>query len=126
MRCSHHGDKDRAIITIDEDCPRPRQRFSAGHELGHWMKDRGQVAFQCQDKTFVKEWSAENPETRANRYASDLLLPGKMFRASASKRPIIFETVKDLSKLFCTSLSLRRGHADQSEEQAPAAVAGSR
>ena len=99
------GYKDRAIITIDEDCPRPRQRFSAGHELGHWMKDRGQVAFQCQDKTFVKEWSAENPETRANRYASDLLLPGKMFRASASKRPIIFETVKDLSKLFCTSLT---------------------
>jgi Zn-dependent peptidase ImmA (M78 family) len=99
------GFNDRAIITIDADCPRPRQRFSAGHELGHWMKDRGQVAFQCQDKTFVKEWSVENPETRANRYASDLLLPGKMFRANVSKRPILFETAMDLAKLFCTSLT---------------------
>lgn len=33
------GYKNRAIITIDEDTPRPRQRFSAGHELGHWMRD---------------------------------------------------------------------------------------
>jgi IrrE N-terminal-like domain len=99
------GFNGRAIITIDDDCPRPRQRFSAGHELGHWMRDRGQVAFECRDNTFVKEWSAENPETRANRFASDLLLPGKMFRANASKRPIIFETVKDLGSLFCTSLT---------------------
>ena len=99
------GYKDRAIITIEKNCPRQRQRFSAGHELGHWMKDRGQVAFQCQDKTFIKEWSAENPETRANRFASDLLLPAKMFRTNAHAKPITFETVKDLSKLFCTSLT---------------------
>jgi Zn-dependent peptidase ImmA (M78 family) len=99
------GYKNRAIITIDVDSPRPRQRFSVGHELGHWMRDRGQVAFQCQDKTFVKEWSTENPESRANRYASDLLLPGKMFRSSASRRPITLDTAKDLSKLFCTSLT---------------------
>ena len=34
------GYKDRAIITIDKDCYRPRQRFSGGHELGHWIRDR--------------------------------------------------------------------------------------
>ena len=99
------GFNGRAIITIDDDCQRPRQRFSAGHELGHWMRDRGLISFRCKDGAFVKEWSAEIPETRANRYASDLLLPGKMFRANASGRPIIFETAKDLSKLFCTSLT---------------------
>jgi hypothetical protein len=99
------GYKNRAIITIDQNCSRPRQRFSAGHELGHWMRDRGQIAFQCQNKTFVKEWSAENPETRANRYASDLLLPGKMFRAQIHRRPVTFETVKDLGQLFSTSLT---------------------
>jgi Zn-dependent peptidase ImmA (M78 family) len=99
------GFNDRAIITIDEDSPRPRQRFSAGHELGHWMRDRGQAAFQCQDRVFVKEWSAENPETRANRYAGDLLLPAKMFRLNAGERPITFDTTKDLAKLFCTSLT---------------------
>jgi Zn-dependent peptidase ImmA (M78 family) len=99
------GYNDRAIITIDKDSPRPRQRFSAGHELGHWMKDRGQLAFQCSDTVFAREWSSENPETRANRFASDLLMPGKMFRQYARGKPITFESVQMLATTFCTSLT---------------------
>lgn len=99
------GYNNRAIITVDNNSPRPRQRFSAGHELGHWMKDRGQVAFQCLDGVFVREWSSANPETRANRFASDLLMPGKMFRQYASGRSITFETVQSLATTFCTSLT---------------------
>jgi Zn-dependent peptidase ImmA (M78 family) len=99
------GYKNRAIITIDEDTPRPRQRFSAGHELGHWMRDRGQVAFQCKKENFVREWSAENPETRANRFASDLLLPAKMFRAHLHRQPVTFDTVRQLADVFCTSVT---------------------
>jgi Zn-dependent peptidase ImmA (M78 family) len=99
------GYKDRAIITIDENTPRPRQRFSAGHELGHWMRDRGQVAFQCKSENFVREWSAENPETRANRFASDLLLPAKMFRVRLHGMPVTFDTVRHLAGVFCTSIT---------------------
>ena len=99
------GYKDRAIITVDKASPRPRQRFSAGHELGHWMKDRGQVAFQCVEAVFVREWSSENPETRANRFASDLLTPGKMFRQYARGKSITFDTVQSLATTFCTSLT---------------------
>jgi Zn-dependent peptidase ImmA (M78 family) len=99
------GYKDRAIITIDENTPRPRQRFSAGHELGHWMRDRGQVAFQCKNESFVREWSVENPETRANRFASDLLLPAKMFRSRLRRLPVTFETVRQIADVFCTSLT---------------------
>lgn len=39
------GAGDRAIITVNANSPRPRQRFSAGHELGHWMRDRRKLAF---------------------------------------------------------------------------------
>lgn len=99
------GFKDRAIITVDEDTIRSRQRFSAGHELGHWMRDRGRVTFQCKSKDFVREWSLENPETRANRFASDLLLPPKMFRTRQRGLPATFETVEQLAKIFCTSLT---------------------
>lgn len=99
------GFENRAIITIDVNSPRPRQRFSAGHELGHWMRDRGQVAFQCKNENFVREWSADNPETRANRFASDLLLPAKMFRARLHKQPVTFETGRELAEIFCTSLT---------------------
>lgn len=99
------GFGDRAIITIDENSPRPRQRFSAGHELGHWIRDRGQASYQCDTETFLHEWSADNPETRANRFASDLLLPARMFRARTRKMPVVFDTVRQLANIFDTSLT---------------------
>lgn len=59
------GFKDRAIITVDSRARRERQRFSAGHELGHWMQDRGKLsAFTCNEKVFITEWSNDNPERR--------------------------------------------------------------
>lgn len=99
------GYNNRAIITIDDHTPRPRQRFSAGHELGHWMRDRGQVSFQCTNAAFVREWSAENSETRANRFASDLLLPPRMFRPRAKGFPVTFDSVRQLADTFVTSLT---------------------
>jgi Domain of unknown function (DUF955). len=49
------GYKDKAIITANCRAARERQRFSAGHEFGHWMLDRGRVAFTCQASMFATE-----------------------------------------------------------------------
>src|SRR5229473_6843228 len=46
------GNADRAIITVNADSRRGRQRFSAAHELGHWMRDRNQVGFSCTNALF--------------------------------------------------------------------------
>lgn len=101
------GNEDRAIITIDSRSRRERQRFSAAHELGHWMFDRGQVSYlSCEEAVFFQQWSKFNPETRANRYASDLLMPVTMFKPRAVKYPVIdFNTVKALCTTFGTSLT---------------------
>lgn len=97
------GYGDRAIITVNTESYLPRQRFSAGHELGHWMRDRGKIAFVCAASTFALEWSDDNPERRANRYAADLLLPEFMFRPFAQTKDITFATVKQLAGRFQTS-----------------------
>ena len=87
------GTNRRAIITVDQDAPRPRQRFSVGHELGHWMHDRGTAAFACDAETVSGPWDELlNLEARANRYAANLLLPTKMFKPRAARRPMLFET----------------------------------
>lgn len=99
------GVGDEAIITINARSTLERKRFSAGHELGHWMRDRGTAAFLCKDSMLDGEWSEENPEKRANRFASDLLMPPKMFRPLAKDLPITFATVLQLSAIFKTSLS---------------------
>jgi hypothetical protein len=100
------GFDDRAYITVDSRSPRARQRFSASHELGHWMVDRGKVAsFVCKEKVFASEWAGDNPERRANRYAADLLLPKFMFEPRAKNREITFATVRSLASDFQSSLT---------------------
>jgi len=98
------GYGDRAIISVNSSSRRQRQRFSIGHELGHWMCDQGSISFSCAEKIFATEWDNSNPERRANRYAVDLLLPDPMFRPLAKGRDITFATVRDLADRFQTSL----------------------
>jgi hypothetical protein len=99
------GSGDRAIITVNANSPRPRQRFSAGHELGHWMRDRGKLAFSCTDNNLVRDWGDDSPERRANRYAADLLLPRRLFEEAARGLPPTFESVRRLAVTFETSLT---------------------
>ena len=101
------GRDDRAIITVSSKSSRERQRFSAGHELGHWMRDRGKVAFACTEPNLNREWNEEvdNPERRANRYAADLLLPRKLFTKYARSAEPTFECTRDLAGSFQTSLT---------------------
>lgn len=100
------GIGDRAFIAVDSQSHRARQRFSAAHELGHWMLDRGKMAsFVCSEKNFISDWSGDHPERRANRFAADLLLPGFIFAPLAKNKEITFQTVRDLCSQFQTSLT---------------------
>jgi Zn-dependent peptidase ImmA (M78 family) len=99
------GYGERAIIAVNESSPRPRQRFSVGHELGHWMNDRGRPSFACEAVAFATEWSAANPEQIANQYAADILIPVKLLAPLAKNRPVTFETTKELAARFQTSLT---------------------
>ncbi len=99
------GCGDRAIITVNTKAPRSRQRFSAAHELGHWMYDRGRVAFACTESALVRGWADSNPEKQANRYAADLLLPPVMFSPLAKSRHITHASASELARRFDTSLT---------------------
>lgn len=99
------GADDRAIITVDDGAIRQRQRFSAGHELGHWMRDRGKIAFACTDQDLEGYWIEDHPERRANRYSADLLLPRKLFQPRARTMMPTFECTRELASTFETSLT---------------------
>src|SRR5229473_3250041 len=99
------GNADRAIITVNSDSRRGRQRFSAAHELGHWMYDRNQVGFSCTNSLFRSQWGAANPERGANEFAADLLLPRTIFGRYAYSKPITLQATRELAYKFDTSLA---------------------
>jgi hypothetical protein len=70
------------------------------------MRDRHRIAsYRCDRALFRLAWSVDEPEHRANRYAAELLLPEVMFKPRARGLPAVFETVRELAKVFVTSLT---------------------
>jgi hypothetical protein len=99
------GNADRAIITVHSDSPRGRQRFSAAHELGHWMRDRNRVGFSCTKAVFRSQWGSVDPERGANEFAADLLLPQTIFCRYSYASPVTLDSVRRLAEKFETSLT---------------------
>lgn len=98
-----HGDK--ANIIINSNSHPSRKRFSIAHELGHWMNDRSTSKFNCSETSLAFEWSAFNTESRANIYASELLMPKSLIHSFINKRQPSFELVVEIANAFNTSIT---------------------
>ena len=98
------GYGERALIVVNSESIPARKRFSAAHELGHWMRDAGKVSLGCNPEAIIGSGGAET-ERKANRYASDLLMPKFMFKPRAERQPVTLETASYLGDLFQTSLT---------------------
>nr|WP_166175719.1 ImmA/IrrE family metallo-endopeptidase [Altererythrobacter segetis] len=106
------GENGRAIITVDSATRVQRKRFSVAHELGHWHRHRG-ICLTCRSADIDRPLSdgrrerhASDPELQADAYASDLLLPGYIFRPLANDiNRLTLETVRELAGMFQTSLT---------------------
>ncbi len=99
------GHGDRAIITINSSSNRGRQRFSIGHELGHWARDRGTIGLACDKRKMLPQRRFDDREHKANVYATDLLLPASLFVPRARGKEMTFNTVRPLADLFQMSLT---------------------
>lgn len=98
-----HGNS--AFITINRNATPGRQRFTAAHEIGHWMYDRGE-ANACTAEKIEKAWGKSGRETRANRFAGALLLPDRMLQPYLNNGDLSrFEEIGQVANRFQTSLS---------------------
>ncbi len=98
---------EKAFITVNSEVTPARQRFSAAHELGHWMWDRGSAAYACGREALTPPLTqgSVNPERRANQYAVGLILPREMFLKSIAGQTMDFDSVADVADRYRTSLS---------------------
>lgn len=99
------GADDRAIITVNQDSLPTRQRFSIGHELGHWMNDRGRVDLACGADKQERFYTGTDKESLANNFATELLLPSGMFTPRLGKQPPTLPVIKALAHTFRASFT---------------------
>lgn len=106
------GGNDRAIITVNNMSPEERQRFSIGHELGHWFKDRGKIGNLC-SKSDINDGCAKQSNSRenlANQFASEFLMPSYLLKQQLVNASFNIDVVSHLKSTFNTSfmVSLRK------------------
>jgi hypothetical protein len=100
------GCNDRAIISVDPRCNEGRKRFSVGHEIGHWINDRGKGAHLCSQSLISESSSVGNiSEKKANEFSSDLILPEFLLKPRLVKRDVNFKAVKEIKDEFKTSIT---------------------
>lgn len=98
------GYKGRAIASVKPSSVRGRERFSIGHELGHWKMHRGQ-SFRCRvEEVDVNILANRVIERDADQFAAHLLMPGPLFNpAVKSIGQPSFREIEKLAADFQTS-----------------------
>lgn len=98
------GVGDLAIATISPSGNRGRDRFSIGHELGHWSMHRGQ-SFYCRAQNFGNYTKSDRlKEKQADEFSSHLLMPTALLRPKIGKvRIMTLADLRGLASDFMTS-----------------------
>ena len=103
------GSEDKAIITINVDAPIQRQRFSLGHETGHWVNDKKlNLTYRCtttdmRQRNPQKSNFRQQKEVRANQFAAELLIPKHIITPYLADLDVTFDSVGALAEMFNVS-----------------------
>lgn len=105
------GAGDKATITVNSLSEMPRKRFSVGHELGHWFKDRGKVGNLCSHHDMDNPSGiSRSRENIANGYASELLIPSYLLKGHLVGSKLDADVISSVKSTFNTSfmMTMRR------------------
>ena len=105
------GTNEKAIITVNNNADPRRQRFSLGHELGHWINDRGNnLTYRCdssdmRQRKMSKDSFRQQKEVRANQFSAELIMPNHILSRYLDNIDITTDSVNYLSNVFDVSLT---------------------
>lgn len=109
-RDSVKGGESGFVCYVDKSEPSTRQRFTAAHELGHFVLHRDVIGETHQDNYLLRAEGLSNAqEAEANRFAADLLMPRRLISDAMANGN---DTVSELCSLFRvspTAMSIRLG-----------------
>lgn len=95
---------------VDRSEPSVRQRFTAAHELGHFVLHRSQIGGVLQDNYLLRaEGMSNSQEAEANRFAADLLMPRELISEAISSGTTDVASLAKLFKVSEIAMSIRLG-----------------
>lgn len=83
-----------------------KKRFIISHELGHWVMHKEKLLFTCYPEDITTYLNKSTGlEREANVFASEFLLPTKVFQESCKRVSFSFDLLSSLSEKYKVSLT---------------------
>ena len=103
-------DYSERLIAVDSALSEARSRFSALHEIGHYVlpDHLGQIIV-CGDQDFGVN-AVRVQEREANAFAAELQFKGRRFKLETAALPVSAATVKQTAEVFGTSFESTARH----------------
>ena len=96
-----YGTPSEYVIFVDSKEPAVRQRFTAAHEIGHFLLHRDSIYGKIEDNYLLRAHGMSNrQELEANEFAADLLMPWELINQAMDSG---ITTVDDLASHFKVS-----------------------
>lgn len=110
LKDKSYGSDSGFVIFVDKDEPAYRQRFTAAHELGHFVLHKDSVGDRNEDNYLLRSDTMSNrQEVEANKFAASLLMPMGLIEEQMSSGNT---SVSGLARAFGvspTAMSIRLG-----------------
>lgn len=93
------------IITLNSRTSEKRQRFSLGHELGHWERDRKHGLINLCTKSDLAQHNqlAKTSEAEANIFSADLILPSYLVATRTQGKEASVDLILSVAEEFHAS-----------------------
>lgn len=99
------------VIFVDENEPVVRQRFTAAHELGHYVHHRHMIGEHGVEDNYMlrADGMSNSQEAEANRFAADLLMPRDKISQAMQGGIDTVEALADRFKVSQLAMGIRLG-----------------
>lgn len=98
------------VIHVDKDEPAVRQRFTAAHELGHFVLHKHLVGDRVEDNYLLRSEGLSNAvEAEANRFAASLLMPRDQIQRAMESGITGADDLAEAFGVSLTAMSIRLG-----------------
>lgn len=97
---------NKAIITINSKIEYPeKKRFTLAHEIGHLIMHKDHFLHHNDTDATLEYFKKGNQESEANDFASELLMPEKLFKEVSDQYEFSPQLLRFLAEQFKTSIT---------------------
>lgn len=110
VKDASYGTPSGFAIFVDSGEAAVRQRFTAAHEIGHFLLHRDRIGDRHEDNYLLRSIGMSNrQEAEANQFAADLLMPRNLISLAMRNGHTTVDQLADLFKVSKIAMGIRLG-----------------